>query len=370
MPYSVVSNIGKENFTMDEKSIASLRGTQKLSLDARVIEQAARSGCTRYRTAVSAGISPDNLSIAVYGDSSGDNGISPFARAIGIAFEHWLIDKDAFAMKEAYDLMAGWRPEIVENFIDLLDSNNLAEAEARTAEVIDRRIKTGEGPNLIFGARLSLVTASGAAHVRPDLLIARPGWKHFRVGEIKSYLDLDGRTDGTEIGKAVRQASVGIVAMRQNFGVDSTEDEVDLILRVARNPGATVRTLDAGVEVSSIMEFISLVPKEIKDALEITGGLTLSSKKSLEKIPHRFEPACKGACALYESCHTEAIANDELSLLGPNAVLALEGVSGLSRAIELASGAIPLNEEEERVAPSLVASWEMSESLEKKYPIG
>ena len=316
---------------MDEKSIASLRGTQKLSLDARVIEQAARSGCTRYRTAVSAGISPDNLSIAVYGDSSGDNGISPFARAIGIAFEHWLIDKDAFAMKEAYDLMAGWRPEIVENFIDLLDSNNLAEAEARTAEVIDRRIKTGEGPNLIFGARLSLVTASGAAHVRPDMLI---------------------------------------VAMRQNFGVDSTEDEVDLILRVARNPGATVRTLDAGVEVSSIMEFISLVPKEIKDALEITGGLTLSSKKSLEKIPHRFEPACKGACALYESCHTEAIANDELSLLGPNAVLALEGVSGLSRAIELASGAIPLNEEEERVAPSLVASWEMSESLEKKYPIG
>ena len=349
---------------MTDPAAARLRGGQAPSLDARSIEQAARSRCTRYRTSVAIGMHPRKLAEAAFGPDGVRRDISPFAQAIGIAFEQWLLNNDGRALKDAIEFMTGWRPEETENLNYLLDSNRQEEAEQRTAEIVRERLEHGTGPELIFGAGLPLETTGGISHIRPDLLIAKPGWRHFRVGEIKSYLDLDGRTDGSEISTAVRQAAVGVTAMRQSFGPDSAEDEVDLVFRSVWRPNARVRNLDASDEIASILDFLATASNEIDVAEAVIGSSGMLDAESIQHVPHRFEPSCEGACAMYEACRAEAIAADELSLLGPAAETALEGLSGLSRAIELAQGASPETEAEERVAGLLAGAWESSEALE------
>jgi len=347
-----------------DSAAARLRGGESPSLDARSIERASRSGCTRYRTSVAIGMHPRKLAEAAFGPDGVRRDISPFAQAIGIAFEQWLLNNDGRALKDVFEFTTGWRPGAAENFNYLLDSNRQDEAEQCTAEIVRERLEHGTGPELIFGAGLPLETTGGISHIRPDLLITKPGWRHFRVGEIKSYLDLDGRTDGSEISTAVRQAAVGVIAMRQNFGPDSAEDDVDLVFRSVWRPNARVRSLDASVEIASISDFLAAASDEIDVAEVLVGAGDMLDAESLKRVPHRFEPSCEGACAMYEACRSEAVAADELSLLGPAAETALEGLSGLSRAIELARGAAPETEAEERVAGLLAGAWAASEALE------
>ena len=351
---------------MHDETAARLRGSEPQSLDARTIERASRSGCNRYRTSVAIGMHPRRLAAATFGEAAIPYDISPFARAIGVAFERWLLDRDGVALKNAYEAMTDWRPEKSVNLNPLLDSRRQDEAQRQTSELVKRRLETGEGPDVIFGVVVPLETPSGVTHIRPDMLVARPGERQFRVGEIKSYLDLGGRTEGTEVGTAVRQAAVGVIAMERQFGSDSVDRQVDLVLRTVWRPGATVRTMDASMEVTAIEDFLDSSTKVIQDAdAQIASGV-LSDEASLLQIPHRFEPACEGACALYEACRAEAIDRDELSILGLTAEAALEGVSTLSRAMELARGANPASGAEASISRVLRAAWAASELVEAK----
>jgi hypothetical protein len=353
---------------MTDPVAVRLRGSLPLTIDARLIEQSARSGCQRFRASVAAGSDPRRVAEAAFGPDSAAasaGGISPFARAIGVAFERWLLEAHASVFLSIYESSAGWFPDGVEDLRPLLDAKEHDRVMARSIELVEQRLRDGSGPELILGARFPLRTAAGTTHIQPDYLCARPGARTVRVGEIKSYLDLDGRTDGHEIGTAVRQAAVGIVAVRQSVDGAAAQGEVDLVLRVPRRPGASVRPLDATVEVASIETFLASAGDVAATTMELTGSVPLSDPSALEAVPHNFEPACERHCPLYEECHHEAVEADELSLLGPDGASALEGVGTLTRATELAMGATPVAEDEERVAATLRAAWEASERAEE-----
>ena len=163
---------------MGEKvDTARLRGSLERSADARLIESAARSACRRLSVIASAGTDPSRVIERAYGPDAPTgrkSKISPFARAIGVAFEWWLFNEDASALRDVYEATAGWRPESVTD-LRALHKGNQEEAVARTAELVEHRMATGEGPEIILGARFNLSTASGETHVHPDLLVAMPG---------------------------------------------------------------------------------------------------------------------------------------------------------------------------------------------------
>ena len=200
--------------------------------------------------------------------------------------------------------------------------------------------------------------------MHPDLLVAKPGWKRFRVADVKSYLDLDGRTDPTEIATAVRQIAVGIVALRRDHGEDAADELVDIVLRTPRRPGAGVRTLDASVEIATITSWLASSGAIVTEALVENGGKPLDTRAGVESIAHHWDASCEGHCPMSEVCHAEATARGDLMLLGPTVEVALEGVASISRATVLATGGAPVTVDEKRVAANLAAGWAASEAAE------
>lgn len=346
---------------------ARLRGSLPLAVDARIVESAARSDCERYRSIAAVGVDPTKIARVAYGSDapvSDSLELSPFARAIGVAFERWLLDHDASALCDAYEAAHGTRPTEVADLRPLHAQGHHDEAVARTSELVRRRLEDGTGPDVILGARLLLQTPAGEEAIHPDVLYAQPGWRQFRVDDIKAYLDLDGRTDPTEIATAVRQCAVGMIALRQAFGAGATLDEAGLVLRIPRRPGAGVRLLDATVEIATIGVWLARSAEMAVGASALTGGAPIASAESLERIPHRWERGCEHRCSLSEICHGEALRTDSIDLLGPTAADAIDGVASLGRAKELATGDSPSTADERRVAASLAAGWRAAEELE------
>ena len=358
----------------DKVEAARIRGSLERATDARLIERAARSSCHRLNVIVSAGTEPGRVIEKAYGPDapvSKHSRISPFARAIGVAFERWLFNDNASVLADVYEQTAEWRPEGV---VDLrpLHKGEQDKATEETRRIIAERVKTGSGPELILGARFDIATPSGETHVHPDLLVAKPGWKRFRVADVKSYLDLDGRTDPTEIATAVRQIAVGIVALRRDHGEDAADELVDIVLRTPRRPGAGVRTLDASVEIATITSWLASSGAIVTEALVENGGKPLDTRAGVEAIAHHWDASCEGHCPMSEVCHAEATARGDLMLLGPTVEVALEGVASISRATVLATGGAPVTVDEKRVAADLAAGWaasEAAESLELSAPL-
>jgi hypothetical protein len=355
---------------MSKIDTARLRGTLAQSVDARALESAARTPCHRLGAIVAAGADPKQVAEKVYGsDKIGSAGeISPFARAIGVAFEEWLFGNDANELRSLYRDTTGWYPASVEDLRHLHKGEH-EEAERRTSVLVEQRLATGSGPEIILGARFSLNTDAGTDHIHPDVLIAKPGWCRFRVGDVKSYLDLDGRTDPIELATAVRQIAVGVVALRQAHGEASADDSVDVILRVPRKPGASIRTMDAAVEVATITTWLANSGNFVSEALVATDGQSFDSRIGLETISHKWEASCEGHCPLSVACREEAIGRDELMLLGDTTLAALGGVKTITRATELASGSSPKTSDEERIAPDLYSGWEASRLAEESLVV-
>ena len=82
-----------------------LRGDLPLALDARLIERGARTPCQRLRANVVAGTDPERVLVAAHGEDAlqvETGRISPFARAIGVAFERRVMADKAKLIRELY----------------------------------------------------------------------------------------------------------------------------------------------------------------------------------------------------------------------------------------------------------------------------
>lgn len=343
-----------------------LRGPLPPRLDTRSIERAARTACQRLRTLTAASVAPADALAAAYGPGAPVGAvqqISPFSRAIGFAFEHHLFADDAAVLRSLYEHSDGWRPPTVH---DLRGVDDRADNEARTVALVEEHLAGGDTAGaLVLGGRLTLQGPSEITHVHPDLLVLIPGQRQIRVGEAKSYLDLDGRTDPTEVATAVRQAAVAVVALRRRFGLDVVDHHVDLVLRLPRRPGASLRRLDATGEIAAIAAALRRAPELLAEATEMLGGRSFATADGLAAIPHRWDVTCANHCALADVCHGEARRRDDLALLGEGPARALEGVASASRAVALAQGDKPVDAAEARVAAALAAGWAASVAAEK-----
>ncbi|HLH47394.1 MAG TPA: hypothetical protein VKV25_09555 [Acidimicrobiales bacterium] len=323
-----------------------------VALDARSIERAARSPCRRMRAVVAGGRSVAAVQAAWYPELEPTR-ISPFARAIGLAFEHWLLADDAARLRELYGQHMGVELATVLDLRPLLETDKAA-AEEATAKALAERM-AGGGPDLVLGARVGLATPAGVAHLQPDVLVGRLE-RTYVVGELKAYLDIDGWTRSSELTSALRQAAVGALALRRAAGPGAAAGVVDLVLRAPRRPGATVRSLDAAAEIAGLGRFVD---REMAPA-------PVPSRRELERIPHTWSAACAGSCPLDDACRREAVARGELAVIGPHATAGLAPVVDLQQAAGLAAGTIeaPAEGPERAVADALRAGWAASEAAE------
>jgi hypothetical protein len=358
---------------MSDAKVARLRGGLSIGLDSRTIEYAARSSCQRYRVMAASGAGAKAIGQAIGYQMPP---VSRVAENLGMLFENRVYEDQASVLRSCYVVDAPSVEETVD--VRILVSTNANEhthkSRAASAEIIQeetrryvtKRIETGDGKRLIIGPRLEFPTPGGVAHAMPDFLVVPKGSKRFRVGEVKSYLDLGSRTDPNEIGTAVRQAAVSVIAFQLAFGEEWVEDKVDIVFRESSKRGASVHTMDASIEVASIKEFLdSTMPEEAGAAAALLGGAPLTDVEALQAIPHRWEPSCIQHCPLEPLCHERAAAADSLELLGPSASAMLEGLSSLSRVRDLAVGRASTDTvDEERVTGDLRLGWMASAMLE------
>ena len=134
---------------------------------------------------------------------------------------------------------------------------------------------------------------------------------------------------------------MGVAALRQAHGETSTDNSVDVILRVPRKPEASIRTMDASVEVSTITTWLANSDNLVSEALVATNGESLDTRIGLEAISHRWEASCEGHCPLSVVCHEEAVKRDDPMLLGDATLSALGSAKTIPHATALDPRPIP-----------------------------
>ena len=351
--------------TTEAARAAALRGAlSDEAPGARGIERSARNpGCQRLRALIMAGVSPATAAGRVYGDPPRE-GQSPFALALGNTHERQLFENSAARFFELYReagrLAAAERrlaivPELARGATD-----ELAARRALTDQLFRRKLASDPtAPNVVVKPRVA-VRILGVEHfVEPDALVAADGDPFYRVVEIKSYPDRDGKTDPTDIRGACRQAAVGVVALRQTVVGLGIADPAGLVPAVAdlvlRAPGSlrpTLREMTLHGEVVSVERVLAEAPASLAE-LEamlrgIRTGATLDDPDVLDVIPNHYRESCREHCALAAVCKRQAVACGSPVLLGSPAGEALAAAASIQRALELMEGrgAPPVTSEE------------------------
>jgi hypothetical protein len=214
--------------------------------------------------------------------------------------------------------------------------------------------------NLIDGAVLSTKIGGRDAYFEADSLSARFGGQLY-VGEIKSFPVVDERADPEKVGSALDQASMyahltcetvtavggdeSIVAREallitpKNVGLTPTMSVVSIAKRMAR----VRKLLAAAPNIEQLMTKLP-VGAGFADACE-EGGDESSRLEAihtvLDTVGNHYTPDCLKDCGLARVCRERAFQAGAPTLVGAKAIRTLPGVSSLSRAEELASGAPP-----------------------------
>lgn len=340
---------------------AALSGTLPRGATAREIAVWIDTDCHRARALGTVGSSGRRFREKVKPEEPSP-GPSPFATEAGARHEYVLSapdeqNPDAKAAL-ARHLYAEVGIHVPESNVEVLETESSADEDRRWKDEAQAQ-KTKEivaahrgDPYLVLQARLRF-TLAGADHiVKPDVLL----WtgKKWRVGEMKSYLDRGGYTDGASIAKAVKQCAIGAVALMSHVGEELVDTNVDLLLRRMGKVPASLRTLPADAEIEAVKWLDRHAPDEAARYLAMTGGRALDSMEALQAIPHSYGPECHGTCDLAETCEKEA-ATTAVAGLGAEAFAHL-GVSN-ARAVELASGAEPASPAERALADVLRDGW-------------
>jgi hypothetical protein len=332
-------------------------------LGARGIAAASTTDCQRSQTFAAAGVSAVQVAEKVFGRVV-PNRESPFAMATGMNFEHGITKHEAAKLVLLYQGSGRFatKVKVLDLTNDTKDHDLQLQLAAEAEAIILDRMYHGGGPDVII--QFPIVMRPNQALLRPDFLVA-VGERGWRVGEVKSYLDRDGLTDGYKVGSAVRQAAAGIVALlflvrEHQLPEDLVDTKADLVLLRHGQEGASLRTLGAEAEILSIQETLERSAELLSEASALAGGASLDSEEAVQAIPHAYGPGCHGTCAMAEVCRGEAMANGQLLFDGAGvAALGLAGISG-ARAAALAAGAKAENAQEEHMAKHMRRGWAAS----------
>lgn len=312
---------------------ARLRGPDTVvESGVRAVARLATTDCPRHRTVIAAGTAPEHLVTRVYGARPDD--ISPFAAEAGSRFEADLFTDGATRLVELYRRagILGAGAVTVEMIPDEAEP-----AERRTREILEDLAAGRTVPDIVVQARLGLRVGEAIQGVRPDVMVRPTDAGMYRIGELKSYLDREGRTDGRLIASACRQGAVGLLALCETAGVALPEDpSFELVLRRDAAERARIHTMGIDAELHAITRAIAQVPDLLDAAERVAGESSLLDRRVLEAIPHRYRSSCHGSCAFAQECFAEAWHRGDLSVIGESAVIELENYQDLHEALRAA----------------------------------
>jgi len=273
--------------------LARLRGTAAAApLGARGIEQSARTArCVRRQAITLAGLPPARVAERV-GARERDQQ-SPFAIASGNLFERAVGMSGAHQLLALYRAAGRLRPEEcrVVDIHALPSSLRRAETLRLIGQKLDKRTTA---PHLILQPHLAVRIVGRDEAIRPDLLVASDDDVCYSVGDIKSFADLDGRTNAASIRGAVRQVAVGVLALRTavvSLGATDPERLVsaraEVVLRRRGTGRPSLRVIEQVDEVDIIARHIARAPALLA-AVEaaLPSGATLDDPDVVMALPY------------------------------------------------------------------------------------
>lgn len=291
-------------------------------------------------------------------------GQSPFAIMRGNQFERALFRDDAQRMREAL-VDAGVLPVGPTPFRDLrirksggpLRKLDVALRETSTLlHQIAEAGASGDGklPAILASATISIpggIMLPEAVLVL-DVLVIRYDQKlpTLVVGEVKTFPDRGGHTDGGQLATARAQAGVYV------HGLQLTLAELGLADRIAvsttgflvfSRPGYNLPSVRAGEDLryqarraergfARLRAVAATMPR-------VEEGITVGN--AIERVlaaDCAYDEACVSFCDRAASCHSRALERGDPAALGGDVARFLNGID-LHRAVALLSGAVPSN---------------------------
>ena len=298
-------------------------------------------------------------------------GQSPFALARGQTFERALFRDNAGVLREALKT-AQVLPETATGFRDfrLRQSGGpfrtLDEALTDTLTFLKENAAARPGrelPGVVAGAVVRIpggvmlpeailvidVLAVTRAHDRPLLT----------VGEIKTYPDRGGYTDGAELATARAQAGVYVHGLRlvlEELRLAERIEVPNVGFLVLSRPGFNRPSIRAREDLryqvtraargfAQLRDVAATLPFET-DPLAVIDAILRASVD--------YGELCVSFCDRAAGCHKRALADGDATALGEDVARFL-GTTNLYRALELLGGARPANEAEEDLVRRMAA---------------
>jgi hypothetical protein len=293
-------------------------------------------------------------------------GQSPFAIARGRGFERTLFADGAARLRQEL-VRCALLPESAEGFLDLRlresggSLPDLDTALGRTRDLLTRAAGPVAGlPSVVAGATISI--PGGAmlpeAILVVDVLLLRGEWprRELVVGEIKTYPDRGGYTEGSELATARAQAGVyvhGIEVVLESWGLAGRLEVAHEGFLVLSRPGFNVPSVRPGEDLHYQVE---RARRGFQRLREVAAGVAIGADSDgvteVRSAECSYSEGCLSFCDRAAGCYERAVATSDPIILGEDVARFLGPVS-LHRACQLLSGARPVGEAETDVARRL-----------------
>lgn len=317
-------------------------------------------------------------------------GQSPFAITRGLTFEANVKANDYALLRTLLEERLAF-PTVatMKNLRELHEKSSagMATRAEETRQIVEAHVRgLASAPNLIDGGVLTAEILGQRWYFEADALAARTG-DQLRVGEMKSFPVVDGRTEPDKLGSALDQAATYILlleAIVEACGGDpsslvSREAMIITPKNLALNPVLSLQSVRSRVERSRRLlasapraldvldtpsashSFDPRTPVEREQAATVAAkasskGATAKAESAAwqavpvkrrvaqldilrEEVGNAYAPGCLSSCGLARYCRAHAQATSSPCLLGSAVERTLPGVGSLDRAVALADGA-------------------------------
>lgn len=292
-------------------------------------------------------------------------GQSPFAIARGQTFERSLFRDDAKALREAL-IEAAVLPENAKGFADFrlrVNSGAMQDLDAAiagTSELLSRIALRKAAPAIIAGAsiRLPRLVMLPETILVADVVAVdtRDELPTLIVGEIKTYPDRGGYTDGGELAQARAQAGVYVHGLRTAVTELDLADRLTVSLTgflVLSRPGFSRPSVRAGEDLRFQAWRAQRGFRQLEEAAK---GLPPPGNENpiaaIRAAETYYCQDCVSFCERAPTCFSRAVEKSDAVVLGEDVARFL-GKTSLPRAVELLKGARPRDAAEADVARRL-----------------
>lgn len=274
-------------------------------------------------------------------------GQSPFALARGQVFERTLFEEDTL-LKAL--VKAGVLPEGASGFRDLRVRRGftLDDAAAETMRIL----RDPRGVSLVAAATLVVprrVMLPEAVLILDALAVRHDGPRpRLVVGEVKTYPDRGGHTDGSELALARAQAGLYLHALQvATEGLDLELDPQGFL--VLSRPGSNQPSVRAGEDLRYQAERARRGFDLLEAAAERLSSPTAEPIQAVLEAEVHYRDGCLSFCDRAPGCHARALAQGDPGALGEDMRRFLGSVD-LPRALALLQGSAPQNPAEADLA--------------------